>query len=1235
MQKLIPALSLICLLGLFGNSQAQTTWTQTYPNTTWRATGTGRTTGHIVTLVVRNAASTPIRSQIGPFFIPGEHYQGYVIPGTYPLTVEPYAVATIELQGYCTHVFQPPVPAGAGATAPENWMDGGASLPAPSPGVSLPPSSGFRPRPPADSGMVVATYPGTQEPFPYRVRLNDHPASVAGMLIHAAQALEQAFDRLVASGQLPAQRREELIQQSFWQYTSLLEGTGYNPQLFSRQLTEEAEQALGQPLPEASLEEVEQMANSFWTSVQLVGVEAKVIHREGSPSSDVPADALPDIPASHNTSPDQEAFVPAEGLGSWIRSRIAGVIPGVSGYPNRLLVLRDLIRANPPELPPSEDILRDLEERLLRYGQATLEEASQGDGSLGTLLELLYGIESGDLSSSLRPELIRQLRTYVQQRSSSLRVSDADFLLRWRRLELLRDQTWYPELIDLSTRHQVESRQQELLREWEATAHKTAPIPWQQVRLHGEQWKAVFPYTPAMLPKKRLHPLVWGGIIGIPVGGTITYLILRDREEEDMPPPPPSITCPGNRTVECGQDTSPVATGVATATDGLGQAITPEFSDVVSGAYCEQLLTRTWTASNQLGNSVSCVQLITIVDTSPPSITCPEPASILCNEEPDPAFTGYATATDLCSPTTLIELQFDDQPQGMQWIRTWTATDLCGFTSSCQQTIEFSDEGAPQIECPENQEIPCATDTQPSVLGFPEVSDNCDPNPIVTYQDELGAPGCEQLLTRIWTATDQTGNESNCTQLITLVDTEAPTILCPPNITVLCGNQDDLSITGTPVVEDNCTTVTFSFTDNLDGFSNCEGIILRLFEAVDECGNTSSCEQVIEVSSIPCDLFVGAAVGMPDCGLANGSINLSVFPPGTYAIQWSNGLLGPNITGIPMGTYTATVTEPSTGCVEIVHVDLFENSPNYILDVQVVPELCMAFGNILLQLSSPSGGSLQVTISGPVNLTIPGVPQGLVSLADYTILPVGVYTISVVAPDISLFCTDIVEVFLPYSPPFTLSVVSVVQPSAPGASNGSITLNLSGPGITFPLAVVVNDNLVGFANTPTFSLTNVPAGTYNILVYDGGGEGCPSNTVTVILQDPPGAPEWSLSSGGTVFGARYTLPGNWQLLWRGAVQPALRLGAMPERPSGSIHRSPWAQELGLRKYSAPARWAAFAGVALRQDFGIVGGPAWSTLPNVGLRYQMSPGWSLELDAQWPLGELRRSTQLRLEMVRSF
>jgi len=75
----------------------------------------------------------------------------------------------------------------------------------------------------------------------------------------------------------------------------------------------------------------------------------------------------------------------------------------------------------------------------------------------------------------------------------------------------------------------------------------------------------------------------------------------------------------------------------------------------------------------------------------PTEITCPADATIGCDESSDPANTGQPTATVVagCEPATIT---FTDsittQGANMTVItRTWTATDNCGGSASCDQTI--------------------------------------------------------------------------------------------------------------------------------------------------------------------------------------------------------------------------------------------------------------------------------------------------------------------------------------------------------------------------------------------------------------------------------------------------------------------------------------------------------------------------------------------------------------------
>jgi hypothetical protein len=149
----------------------------------------------------------------------------------------------------------------------------------------------------------------------------------------------------------------------------------------------------------------------------------------------------------------------------------------------------------------------------------------------------------------------------------------------------------------------------------------------------------------------------------------------------------PSITCPADRTVDCKTSTDPSATGSATATDNCDPQPTINHSDEVTGA-CTKIITRTWTAVDCAGNQSRCVQTITVIDTTPPVITCPPDKTLEQHTTAAPIYTGSATAIDNCDPAPTIG--HSDVTNGVSIIvitRTWTATDCAGNQSQCVQTI--------------------------------------------------------------------------------------------------------------------------------------------------------------------------------------------------------------------------------------------------------------------------------------------------------------------------------------------------------------------------------------------------------------------------------------------------------------------------------------------------------------------------------------------------------------------
>jgi hypothetical protein len=293
--------------------------------------------------------------------------------------------------------------------------------------------------------------------------------------------------------------------------------------------------------------------------------------------------------------------------------------------------------------------------------------------------------------------------------------------------------------------------------------------------------------------------------------------------------------------------------------EGSGATTVVEFGICTEGEeLCTQLITRTHTATDECGNVSSCVQTIFIEDTTPPVITCPADVTIECDDDSTPSTRGQASATDICDET--LDITYNDVIQSSQVceqeytiIRTWTASDNCGNTSSCTQVITVDDSTAPVIVCPEDATIEIGEDPLPMNTGSASATDNCSV-PEVTYSDVTTSGLCPQeyTITRTWTAEDACGNLSTCQQIIEVEDNTPPvclgidiTISIDPLIGYVLLLPDDLDAGsfdfGGPVVLDI----------SQDSF-DCTHVGLNIVDLLvsDACGNQSIC--AVNVLVLPC-----------------------------------------------------------------------------------------------------------------------------------------------------------------------------------------------------------------------------------------------------------------------------------------------------------------------------------------------------------------------------------------------
>ena len=437
----------------------------------------------------------------------------------------------------------------------------------------------------------------------------------------------------------------------------------------------------------------------------------------------------------------------------------------------------------------------------------------------------------------------------------------------------------------------------------------------------------------------------------------------------------PSIECPSDLTVymdaACNYSINPSATGNPT---GMDNCSTPAFSysdDITGLTECSGSgeVIRTWTATDDCGNTTTCTQNITIEDNTDPTINCPADITIEmpdgCIYDAAPAITGMATASDNC-PGQVIT--YEDNTTGLTecdgtgfFLRTWTVTDACDITSSCVQKIDVVDTTMPTIDCPADMTIEynesCALDSTLLDLGEAVAMDNCLIL-TVTYEDDVaGLSSCSATGTfaRTFTVADHCGNTASCIQTITVEDNSMPTIACPVDVTVdlngACVYDLDPAITGSPTGEDNCATPTFNYIDDLSGLTNCSGtgVVIRTWVVSDACANTSSCTQNIiiqdvEIPTITCQVDVTVDLdNVCDYDIApaiTGNPTIDDNCPGsTFAFADDlTGLTECSGTGMIIRTWTVTDACANTAtCTQVITIQDVED-PSIVCPVDVTIE---------------------------------------------------------------------------------------------------------------------------------------------------------------------------------------------------------------------------------------------------------------------------------------------------------
>ena len=541
---------------------------------------------------------------------------------------------------------------------------------------------------------------------------------------------------------------------------------------------------------------------------------------------------------------------------------------------------------------------------------------------------------------------------------------------------------------------------------------------------------------------------------------------------------PEIINVGGDITVDCGEEydfSNP------TVSDNCDTNIGLEFSDSgISNACTGGVIIRTWTATDECGNTATAQQRVTIsADNAQPTFTStlPQDITVTCGNIP---VAPIVEASD-CNGATVSFVESDPAIRicGYTITRTWTATDGCGNQISHTQTIN--------VDCP----------IEATISASNSVDCNNPNGGSATVVVSQGQPG----YTYAWDNGETTATANNLSDgphSVTITDASGCQLVL--NV-VIDGDFVTPTVTasGGQITCDNATVrLTASTNGTITGWTGPNGFATNLpspdvssagnytVTVIGDNGCTASADVVVtEDKSEP---TVTAGGGTLTC--LNSTVTLNVASSGSI-VGWtgpngfSSSLATPSVS-LP-GIYTVTVEGPN-GCTASATAVVDED--------KVIPEVSATGGTITCSTTS-------VTLGVNTSARIVGWsgPGGFTSgLANPTVFNSGTYTVTVQAEN---GCTATATAVVNED-----TVSPTVQ-----ATGGSISCAQG----SVILSVTTNGSVVGWTGPNGFASSEInpsvsAAGTYTVTVV--GTNGCTATASTTVNAD--NTPPSVSASGGTI-----------------------------------------------------------------------------------------------------------------------
>jgi len=543
---------------------------------------------------------------------------------------------------------------------------------------------------------------------------------------------------------------------------------------------------------------------------------------------------------------------------------------------------------------------------------------------------------------------------------------------------------------------------------------------------------------------------------------------------------------------------------------------------------------------------------------------------------PNLSTSGIAANCGLNNGTADLSIGGGTGPFTYLWSNTATTEDLAGLTPG---TYSVTVTGANQ--CTESTSISILNNNIAlSIIGIPAGNTSCaavngsidlgvNPSGVYNYQwsNSATTEDLNNLASGAYTVTVSLGT---CLSISTflIADNALSPNLSVSAIAANCGLSD-----GAAELNVNSGTGPFSYLwSNMATTEDLTGLTPGNYTVTVTGGNSCTALTAINIQNNNIPLNVSSTpAGNSSCTAANGALDITVLPAGTYTYQWSNSATTEDLSNLSDGSYTVSVTLGS--CQSTTTFSVADNTATPDLSTSVTAAICsLNNGEIDLSVSGTPGpftylwsnaattedlsailpGNYSVTVTAPngctevatlnvannaSNFSLAATPVPLTNCAtnngainlnvtpagafsylwsnaatteDLNNLLPGTYTVSVTQAG---SCTATASYFVLDQRSNPLSTQTIV-PELCGQYNGSIDLNVTGG--TLPYGYLWNGGQV------SQDLSNLSAGTYTVTVTDANN--CtvtsmavlPGNSIAFALVGTPSDNSSCLQNNGAV-----------------------------------------------------------------------------------------------------------------------